>query len=74
MLLREMSVSGQTQKSECATGKSASPSTTGIVSQTCKVGKVPNSEVGPAINSIASARAPELPLGSIDTPGAAYSP
>jgi hypothetical protein len=32
---------GQTQKSECATGKSALPSTTGIVSQTCQVRKVP---------------------------------
>ena len=36
-----MSVSDQTQKSECATGKSALPSTTGIVSQTCQVRKVP---------------------------------
>jgi hypothetical protein len=32
---------GQTQKSECATGKSGLPSTTGIVSQTCQVRKVP---------------------------------
>src|SRR6266850_7724824 len=32
---------GQTQKSECATGKSALPPTTGIVSQTCQVRKVP---------------------------------
>jgi hypothetical protein len=32
-----MSELGQTQKSECATGKSALPSTTGIVSQTCQV-------------------------------------
>jgi hypothetical protein len=36
-----MSVSDQTQKSECATGKSALPSTTGIVGQTCQVRKVP---------------------------------
>jgi hypothetical protein len=36
-----MAVSGQTQKSECATGKSALLSTTGIVSQTCQVRKVP---------------------------------
>jgi hypothetical protein len=36
-----MSLLGQTQKSECATGKSALPSTTGIVSQTCQVRKVP---------------------------------
>jgi len=27
---------GQTQKSECATGKSALPLTTGIVNQTCQ--------------------------------------
>jgi hypothetical protein len=32
---------GQTQKSERATGKSALPSTTGIVSQTVQVRKVP---------------------------------
>jgi hypothetical protein len=32
---------GQTQKSQCATGKSALPSTTVIVSQTCQVRKVP---------------------------------
>src|SRR5258707_15148988 len=32
---------GQTQKSECTTGKSALPSTTGIVSQTYQVRKVP---------------------------------
>ena len=38
---RPMSAQGQTQKSECATGKSALPSTTGIVSQTCQVRKVP---------------------------------
>src|SRR5439155_6874213 len=31
---------GQTQKSECATGKSALPSTTGIVSGTCQVRKL----------------------------------
>src|SRR5882724_13238077 len=36
---------GQTQKSECATGKSALPSTTGIVSQTCQVRKVPKSDI-----------------------------
>ena len=35
----QMSVSGQTQKSECATGKSALPLTTGIVRQTCPVQK-----------------------------------
>ena len=37
-----MSAAGQTQKSECATEKSALPSTTGIVSQTCQVRKVPS--------------------------------
>jgi hypothetical protein len=36
-----MSETSQTQKSGCATGKSALPSTTGIVSQTCQVRKVP---------------------------------
>jgi hypothetical protein len=41
MLLTRISVAGQTQKSECATGKSALPSTTVIVSQTCQVRKVP---------------------------------
>src|SRR5258705_13133235 len=39
-----MSELGQTQKSECATGKSALPSTTGIVSQTCQVRKVPTTD------------------------------
>lgn len=45
IILRRVSIfeflhsQGQTQKSECATGKSALPSTTGIVSQTCQVRK-----------------------------------
>src|SRR6266850_5933029 len=40
-LARATSASDQTQKSDCATGKSALPSTAGIVSQTCQVRKVP---------------------------------
>ena len=36
---------GQTQKSECATGKSALPSTTVIVGLTCQVRKVPEPDV-----------------------------
>jgi hypothetical protein len=43
--MSRMSALGQTQKSECATGKSALPSTTGIVSQTCQVRNVPRAEV-----------------------------
>ena len=38
--LRE-SVVGQTQKSECATGKSALPSRTDVASRACQVRKVP---------------------------------
>jgi hypothetical protein len=39
--LRE-SVVGQTQKSECATGKSALPSRTDVASRACQVRKVSN--------------------------------
>jgi len=42
--LRE-SVVGQTQKSECATGKSALPSRTDVASRACQVRKVPISDI-----------------------------
>jgi hypothetical protein len=46
------SVPGQTQKSECATGKSASPSRTDLVSQARQVRKVPYSDVQGGANAL----------------------
>src|SRR6476661_8487213 len=42
--MRYLTALGQTQKSEGATGKSALPSTAGIVSQTCQDREVPAAE------------------------------
>jgi hypothetical protein len=51
-----MSESGQTQKSESATAKSALPSTTGVVSQTCQVRKVPDSDISRSLDHLIGER------------------
>src|SRR6266404_2865299 len=54
IILRRVSIfefshsQGQTQKSECATGKSALPSRPDIVSRACQVRKVPQADLLPS--------------------------
>jgi hypothetical protein len=54
LMARSMSQMGQTEKSGLATGKSALPSRTDIVSLVCQLRKVPTAEV--ALHSITSLR------------------
>ena len=57
--MRPRSHLGQTQKSECATGKSALPSRTDVASRACQVRKVPISEVAPLFNRLVDRREQE---------------